>query len=128
MPFYGYDFGTDPVDSLKYRGTVAQDPANAFLDNIGQKWWNGIPTIQAKTALALNEVAGIMIWEIGQDAFGSNIQYSLLRAIDELVDAATVGVSVLDPKALEIFPNPVRDRISIHLAGTRKYAVCSSRI
>jgi hypothetical protein len=82
---------------------------------VDQKWWNGIPTIQAKTTLALNAVSGIMIWEIGQDAFGSNIQYSLLRAIDELVDAATVGVSVQDPKALEIFPNPVRDRISIVL-------------
>ena len=58
VPFYGYDFGVDPVESFNYRGIVAQDPANAFLDNTGQKWWNGIPTIKAKTELALDKVAG----------------------------------------------------------------------
>ncbi len=121
VPFYGYDFGVDPVESFNYRGIVAQDPANAFLDNTGQKWWNGIPTIKAKTELALNEVAGIMIWEIGQDAFGSNIEYSLLRAIDEVVDAATVGISDDSPLVLRVFPNPVRERLSIQLAETSDY-------
>ena len=29
-----------------------------------------------------------MIWEIGQDAFGPDAPYSLLRAIDTMVDAA----------------------------------------
>ena len=115
VPFYGYDFGVSPVSSFTYRGIVNQDPANAYLDNVGQKWWNGIPTIQAKTELALNEVAGIMIWEIGQDAFGSNIQYSLLRAIDEVVDAASVGVSEADPMVLQVYPNPVRERLLIRL-------------
>ncbi|MFN0174043.1 MAG: glycosyl hydrolase family 18 protein [Saprospiraceae bacterium] len=121
VPFYGYDFGVNPVVSFNYRGIVAQDPANAFLDNTGQKWWNGIPTIKAKTELALDEVAGIMIWEIGQDAFGSNIEYSLLRAIDEVVDAATVGISKDNPMALRVFPNPVRERLSVQLAETNDY-------
>jgi GH18 family chitinase len=65
-----------PLSLSTTAASFNQDVANAFLDNVGQKWWNGIPTIQAKTELALDEVAGIMIWEIGQDAFGSNIQYS----------------------------------------------------
>ncbi|MBN8676619.1 MAG: T9SS type A sorting domain-containing protein [Chitinophagales bacterium] len=115
VPFYGYDFGVSPVESFNYRGIVNQDPANAYLDNTGMKWWNGIPTIQAKTELALAEVSGIMIWEIGQDAFGANSQYSLLRAIDEVVDAATSGTNNLTIKPLRIYPNPVQDRLYLDL-------------
>lgn len=121
VPFYGYDFGTNPVESFTYRGIVNQNVANAQLDQTGQKFWNGIPTIQAKTQLALDEVAGIMIWEIGQDAFGANAQYSLLKAIDAVVDAATVGVSAADPLRLEIYPNPVQERLSINLPDEGNY-------
>lgn len=119
VPFYGYDFGVNPVASFNYRGIVNQDPANAYLDQVDQKWWNGIPTIQAKTTLALNEVAGIMIWEIGQDAFGTNQQYSLLRAIDEVVDAASVGVPNTTIQTLKIFPNPVQDQLTLALGDTK---------
>lgn len=115
VPFYGYDFGVDPVAAFNYRGIVNQDTANAYIDNIDQKWWNGRPTIQAKTELAINEVAGIMIWEIGQDAFAANSQYSLLTAIDEIVKAASVGISETHPMALQVFPNPVRERLSLQL-------------
>lgn len=115
VPFYGYDFGVSPVESFTYRGIVNQNAANAQLDQWGQKYWNGIPTIQAKTTLALNEVGGLMIWEIGQDAFGANATYSLLRAIDAIVDAAVVGVSETASPALQVYPNPVRDRLVIRL-------------
>lgn len=115
VPFYGYDFGVSPVAAFTYRGIVNQDPANAQLDQSGQKFWNGIPTIQAKTTLALNEVSGLMIWEIGEDAFGANIEYSLLRAIDEVVDAAVVNVSEIRPLALQVYPNPVHDRLTVLL-------------
>lgn len=118
VPFYGYDFGVDPVVAFNYRGIVSQNPANAYLDNVGQKWWNGIPTIQAKTELALDEVAGIMIWEIGQDAFGANIEYSLLGAIDEVVDAASVGVAETAPLSLKVYPNPVRERLFFYFPET----------
>jgi chitinase len=121
VPFYGYDFGVDPVASFNYRGIVNQDPANAFLDNTDQKWWNGISTIQAKTELAIDQVAGIMIWEIGQDAFRANIQYSLLRAIDEVVDNATLSTSALVQNQVAIFPNPVHDRIYIPREDTEDY-------
>jgi len=123
VPFYGYDFGVNPVSAFNYRGIVSQDPANALLDNVGEKWWNGIPTIKDKTELALDNVAGIMIWEIGQDAFGANIQYSLLRAIDEVVDAATVGISNVNLRTLQVFPNPVRERLSIQISEASDYRV-----
>jgi len=123
VPFYGYDFGVDPVAAFNYRGIVSQDPAHALLDNVGEKWWNGIPTIKDKTELALDNVAGIMIWEIGQDAFGANIQYSLLRAIDEVVDAATVGISNVNLRTLQVFPNPVRERLSIQISEASDYRV-----
>lgn len=123
VPFYGYDFGTTPVAGFTYGDIVNQDPANAQLDQSGQKYWNGIPTIQAKTALALEETGGIMIWEIGGDAFGADAQYSLLRAIDAIVDAAVVGVSEASPFALEVYPNPVRDRLSMRLPEGTDYRV-----
>ncbi len=116
VPFYGYDFGTSPVSSFTYRGIVNQDPANAFLDDTGLKFWNGIPTIKAKTALALAEVSGVMIWEIGQDAFGVNAQYSLLRAINETI-TASVAVVDADTRQLRIYPNPVQDQVTIDLEG-----------
>ncbi|MEO6760265.1 MAG: glycosyl hydrolase family 18 protein [Saprospiraceae bacterium] len=123
VPFYGYDFGVSPVASFTYRGIVNQDPANAELDETGQKFWNGIPTIKAKTQLALDQVAGIMIWEIGQDAFGANAPYSLLRAIDEVVDATVVGLSENNPTALEVYPNPVRDQLIVRLPEEGSYRV-----
>ncbi len=126
VPFYGYDFGVSPVTSFNYRGIVNQDAANAYQDNVDQKWWNGIPTIQAKTSLALNNVAGIMIWEIGQDAFGANIQYSLLRAIDQVINAAAVGVSATSPVALQVFPNPVRERLNLQLPEDEAYRIVIS--
>ncbi len=126
VPFYGYDFGVTPVASFTYRGIVTQSAANAYLDNTGQKWWNGIPTIKDKTELALDNVAGIMIWDIGGDAFGANIQYSLLRAIDEVVDAASVGISEANPLALQVFPNPVRSRLTVQLPELAEFRLVIS--
>ena len=122
LPFYGYDFGVSPVEAFNYRGIVNQDPANAQLDQTGQKFWNGIPTIQAKTQLAIEQVSGVMIWEIGQDAFGANAQYSLLRAIDAVVDAV-VSASDTNPGVLGIYPNPVQDQLTLRLPGEGNYRV-----
>lgn len=112
VPFYGYDFGVSPVEALTYRYIVSLNTANAQLDQVNDTYYNGIPTIKAKTQLALDQVAGVMIWEIGQDAFGTNQTYSLLRAMDELVNPITETQEVAQP-SLRLFPNPVGDVLMV---------------
>jgi chitinase len=118
VPFYGYDFGVNPVNSFTYRGILAENIVNAQFDQSGQKYWNGIPTIKAKTQLAINEVGGIMIWEIGEDAFGTDAPYSLLRAIDEVVDAAVVSVNQPSKASIQLFPNPVQSQLWVRCEVT----------
>ena len=77
VPFYGR-MNTDWNKEISYKALVAKDPAAAYLDAYGGYNYNGIPTIQKKTQLAMQQVGGIMIWELAQDASGPN---SLLSAI-----------------------------------------------
>jgi GH18 family chitinase len=65
-----------------YASIVAQNPAAAQLDVYNGDYYNGIPTIQAKTELALGRAAGIMLWELSQDTQDAT---SLLAAIDRVV-------------------------------------------
>ncbi|HMQ46859.1 MAG TPA: glycosyl hydrolase family 18 protein [Saprospiraceae bacterium] len=108
VPFYGWDF-TDPNDvhSVTFGGMVAQNTAYADLDQVGDIYYNGISTIMAKTELALEEVSGVMIWELGQDAFN---EYSLLTTIHETVSnfVSTEETGTPDKRTLSIlaFPNP----------------------
>lgn len=80
LPFY-----SRPSEAL-YRRIVEADPAAAYADAI--EWngvtniYNGIPTVQAKTRLALEQAGGIMFWTLEHDAQG---ELSLLRAIDAVV-------------------------------------------
>ena len=57
---------------------VASDVSNADRDNLGNKYYNGRPTIRTKVRLAAESLSGIMIWELGQDSF---TEYSLLETI-----------------------------------------------
>ena len=81
LPFYGR-----PSEPL-YRQIVAANPEAAYQDSI--EWngevnrYNGIPTVQAKTRLALERASGIMFWTLEQDAEG---ELSLLGAIDAVVN------------------------------------------
>jgi chitinase len=76
VPFYGR-----PSEAT-YRELVANDPQAAQSDSSsylgGMVYYNGIPTIQAKTNLALQRGSGIMIWELSQDTTDDT---SLLNAI-----------------------------------------------
>lgn len=118
VPFYGYDFGLSPVGAFTFAEIVAEDPANAWIDASGLRFWNGIPTIQAKTTAALEQVAGIMIWEIGGDALLADADFSLLKAIDELVEAQSTGTFDNASQPLSIYPNPVRDRLFLRAPVT----------
>ncbi len=79
LPFYGFDFvNTSTVNTVTYAQMVATDPNYVDLDKVGNMYYNGRTTIESKVVLANKEVGGILIWELGQDAFN---QYSLLTTI-----------------------------------------------
>lgn len=87
LPFYGYCFGTKYGESMSYGDIVTKFPDADQQDMVvpdsgGIIHYNGLPTIQNKTRMALNKAGGIMIWQILQDAKGDK---SLLNAIDQIV-------------------------------------------
>jgi chitinase len=77
----GVPFYSRPGE-IDYRTLVLENPASSNLDQIlhlqNIEYYNGIPTIQRKTHLAVQRGSGVMIWELSQDADGAN---SLLEAI-----------------------------------------------
>lgn len=77
LPFYGY-LGTVGSGGVPYNYIVGQDPLAAHMDVYKDYKYNGIPTIKAKTEYALQHGAGVMVWEISNDAPGD---LSLLQAI-----------------------------------------------
>lgn len=77
VPFYGKGKGRGAA----YRQLLAMG-ADPYADAYDSIYYNGIKTMKAKTQLALERGAGIMIWEISEDTTG---QYSLLKAINEEV-------------------------------------------
>jgi chitinase len=81
----GVPFYARPTET-PYAQIVKDNPAAAQLDstlfNGVQINYNGIPTIQAKTRLALQRASGIMFWTLENDASGD---LSLLSAIHQVV-------------------------------------------
>jgi GH18 family chitinase len=83
LPFYGYGFGASANQGISYANIVAQYPGAENLDQVGNTiYYNGIPTIKQKTTFAIQNAAGVMIWELSQDATGAK---SLLTAVDQVV-------------------------------------------
>jgi hypothetical protein len=81
LPFYGFDFSNRRKTSTASFGDLTKRNISfAHLDQVGKTYYNGIPTIKAKTSLAIEQTGGVMIWEIGQDCFNGN---SLLNVIFE---------------------------------------------
>jgi len=76
LPFYG----RSPYKS--YRKLLEDDPQAHAKDVIGKVHYNGLAMIRKKTALAEQQCAGVMMWELSQDAEG---QHSLLKAIDDFL-------------------------------------------
>jgi chitinase len=84
VPFYGYGFGTNAPESMAYKDIIIQYPGAEDKDELtlpggGILYYNGIPTIKAKTRLALKTAGGVMIWQLLQDAEGEK---SLLGIIN----------------------------------------------
>jgi GH18 family chitinase len=88
VPFYGYSFGNNPrKGNVSYGWIVNQFPGAERTDEIGDKiFYNGIPTIRAKTRFVLDEgLGGVMIWSLDNDVPGER---SLLATIDAEIKAA----------------------------------------
>jgi len=75
LPFYGQP-SQESFAALLARGA---DPEADLLGGVG---YNGLATIKSKTALALDQASGVMIWELSQDAAGAS---SLLTAIGQVL-------------------------------------------
>lgn len=75
-------------------------------------YYNGIPTIVAKTQLALDQTSGMMIWELCGDVRGDLSEYSLLAAIDRSIhtSGAPYPATALP---LYLYPNPAIQEITI---------------
>ncbi|AZZ98026.1 glycosyl hydrolase family 18 protein [Pseudoalteromonas sp. R3] len=69
-----------------YRTLVQENPANACRDTDGSSYYNGIPTIRAKTEYAKLNAGGIMNWELSHDSKGPA---SLLTAKWEVAKGLT---------------------------------------
>jgi GH18 family chitinase len=84
VPFYSRPGG------ISYRRLVEADPAAAQRDEMdffGQiNRYNGIPTMRAKTRLAMERASGIMIWTLAMDTFDD--ETSLLNAIYQTANPA----------------------------------------
>ncbi len=91
VPFYGYEFiSPTEATAFTFNDMVRIDESYANLNNVGNAYYNGIPTIKAKVGLANDEnLGGIMIWELGQDSFD---EYSLLSAIHS--EYNSLGVTI----------------------------------
>lgn len=80
LPFYAEPGG------VLYRKLVEADPQNALSDSI--EWngapihYNGIPTVQTKTEMAMAQAGGIMFWTLEHDTLD---ELSLLTAIHQTV-------------------------------------------
>ena len=90
VPFYGYDFQNGTVVAKTYASIIKENPEAADSDQVGNLYYNGGPTIRAKTILAAEKVGGIMIWELGQDALN---EYSLLEIIHQTYSELEVSTT-----------------------------------
>lgn len=62
VPFYS------KPSSTAYSTLVQSNPAAAQEDSVNGQYYNGIPTVQQKTALAMTQGGGMMAWDLSQDA------------------------------------------------------------
>lgn len=81
VPFYGYGFGEAfKKGDYPYSRILKEFPGAETKDEVGNTvWYNGIPTIRAKSRYVVeNDLGGVMIWSLDYDVPGEK---SLLSAI-----------------------------------------------
>ncbi|RKH49364.1 chitinase [Corallococcus sp. AB049A] len=112
VPFYG----RSPSSYVGYSELVARDSQAPYKDNVGDVYYNGIATIQAKTQLG-RQNGGVMIWELSQDTSGST---SLLNAIYSVAQGTGGGtgayrlVNKASGRCVDINGPSTADGASIH--------------
>ena len=87
VPFYGYGFGAAfRKGDYGYAKILAAYPGAEKWDQVGNTiWYNGLPTIRAKSRYVVEQrLGGIMIWSLDYDVPGER---SLLTAIYETLHA-----------------------------------------
>jgi len=90
VPFYAQP--KDPkIKQVSYGAIINQNPANANRDTVNMNgttyYYNGAATMKKKTKLALDHgFGGMMLWELGLDAKGSN---SLTSSISDTIEQSS---------------------------------------
>jgi GH18 family chitinase len=74
----------DMVNIMAYDGN--DHSPYGFEDQLGNEFYNGIPTVQAKTSLAMTQGGGIMAWDLSQDTRITDL--SLVSAIFSTIHTA----------------------------------------
>ena len=131
VPFYGYNFDDlKNITGFSYAEMVKKNILNAELDQVGEAFYNGRPTIEKKVEYAANNVNGIMIWELGQDSFD---EYSLLSTIHNKYNSMgftstglcgnTVVVENFNKSDIKIYPNPAFENLYIDLNIEKDFKV-----
>lgn len=83
LPFYGRDKAKSSREMI-YRDIVAKHRPEPNVDEVDNIYFNGPETIARKTKYAIDSgLAGVMIWELGQDASDDQ---SLLKVIVGVVE------------------------------------------
>lgn len=116
VPFYGYTntTGAGGISFASILSTYGAAAANQDTWTSGGNtiYYNGIPTIRAKTQLVVNEnYGGVMIWNLAQDAGGAN---SLLLAIDQVIKTSC---------NLPAQPGAVNGNTTVTAGGSQTYSI-----
>lgn len=73
IPFYARPGGKS------YASFVAADRSNADRDVVGGAGYNGRPTVRRKTQWAMDNAAGVMVWELSQDTHDDTSLITTIR-------------------------------------------------
>ena len=119
LPFYGWGFyNAVSQDEYAYNDIVKQYHGAQNKNKAGDTiYYNGIPLIKKKTALAMQKASGVMIWQVTEDAKSDK---SLLNAIHETITAKNyfINKSFPSPESdISVYPNPTQGVIKFIFKG-----------